>query len=199
MAAPGAGTATLPAAPALAPPSTPHNFTRVVVVGADNTLDYFATPVGAKLINAFPGLGWIDSSSVVAGTRAAPALAIAAVTCPAAHGAWGGTLTSAIEAMPDLTACFTPLAMGRFADAEASLGLLDRAYHHSQDFYDALELLLSAQPSVLPTPSPFELLAGDVVVPEPFLAGGSPATPAVVAVPAVAGMPPVLLLFVPRD
>ena len=55
MAAQGAG-APIPAAASLPPPATPHNFTRVVVVGEDNTLDYLATPKAAKLIAAFPNI-----------------------------------------------------------------------------------------------------------------------------------------------
>ena len=151
MAAPGAG-APIPAAASLPPPATPHNFTRVVVVGEDNTLDYLATPKAAKLIAAFPNLGWVDSSTAMAGTSSAPALAIAALTCPAVNGVWGDATCAPMEAMSELTACFTPAACSRCADAKASLGLFDRVYLHTQDFYDALELLLSAQPSVLPTP-----------------------------------------------
>ena len=190
MAAPGAG-APIPAAASLPPPATPHNFIRVVVVGEDNTLDYLATPKAAKLIAAFPNLGWVDSSTAMAGTSSAPALAIAAVTCPAVNGVWGDATCAPMEAMSELTACFTPAACSRCADAEASLGLLDRVYLHTQDFYDALELLLSAQPSVLPTPSPFDFAAGDLEVRSPFLTGGTAATPAVpatVAVPAVAAV-----------
>ena len=194
MAAPGAGGVLVPAAapPLLSAPATPHTFTRVTVAGADNTLDYWATPSSAKLVHAFPGLGWIDSSSAMVGTRAAPALLVASVTCPAAHGTWGDAISAPIEAMSDLTACFTPAAASRFADTLASLDLLDRHYHHSQDFYEALELLLSAVPSPLPTPSPFQLVAGDVAVRSPFLSGGSPAIPAVAGLPAIAAVPAVI-------
>ena len=189
MAALGAGGAAgLPAAPLaalLAAPATPHSFTRVVVAGTDSTLDYWATPASSKLVFAFPSLGWVDSSTAMVGTRAAPALVISAVTCPAATGAWGDAISAPVEAMSDLTACFTPAAASRFADAQASLGLLDRQYSHSQDFYDTFELLLSAQPSPLLTPSPFELVVGDMALRSAFATGGSPAVAAVAAVPAV--------------
>ena len=190
MAALGAGGAAgLPAAAAaLAAPATPHNFTRVVVAGADATLDYWATPANSKLVFAFPGLGWVDSSTAVVGTRAAPALVISAITCPAATGTWGDAVSAPVEAMSDLTAGFTPAAASRFADAQASLGLFDRQYKHSQDYYDRLELLLSAKPSPLPTPSPFELVVGDVALLSSFTTGGSPAIAAVAAVPAVSAV-----------
>ena len=189
MAALGAGGAAgFPAAAALAAPATPHNFTRVVVAGTDSTLDYWATPANAKVVFAFPSLGWVDSSTAMVGTRAAPALVISAITCPAATGTWGDAIAAPVEAMSDLTAGFTPAAASRLADAQAALGLFDRQYSHSQDFYDAFELLLSAQPSPLPTPSPFELVVGDVAVRSAFATGGSPAVAAVAAVPAVAAV-----------
>ena len=67
-------------------------------MGADNTLDYLCTPSGAKLVAAFPKLGWLDSSAVVPGTRAAPALAIQGVTCPPAFLDW--TSAAAALGMP---------------------------------------------------------------------------------------------------
>ena len=52
----GAAGVLLPAFPA---PAVPHNFARLLVPGADNTLDYVATPSNAKLVKALPDLGWV--------------------------------------------------------------------------------------------------------------------------------------------
>ena len=90
-AAPAGGGALAPPA-ALAAPAVAHGFTRCNIPGADNTLDYVHASNGAKLVSAFPNLGWIDAPSAAPGVKAAPALAIQAVTCCAASGDWGGAL-----------------------------------------------------------------------------------------------------------
>ena len=62
-----------------------------------------------------------------------------------------------------------------------SLGLLDRAHHHFQSFLNTLEVALPRVPS----PSPFELGAGELEELSPFLQGGSPGIAAVAPVAAV--------------
>ena len=53
----------VPPAAAVAP-AIPHNFQKVVVAGADASLDYWACPAGAAIVKGLPDLGWIDASSV---------------------------------------------------------------------------------------------------------------------------------------
>jgi hypothetical protein len=63
--------------PGLAPPAVPHRFAAIILPGADNTKDYVAVAFDAAIITGLPQLGWLDSSAVIAGTRAAPRLSIA--------------------------------------------------------------------------------------------------------------------------
>jgi hypothetical protein len=60
----------------------------------------------------------------------------------------------------------------RFADAQEGLGVFGRAYNSTRAHLDALEMALPR----CPQPSPFQLGAGELVVPSPFLV---PATLAV--------------------
>ena len=56
---------------ALVAPAVAHGFTRCNIPGADNTLDYLRTPKTAKLVLAFPNLGWLDAAIVAPGSVAA--------------------------------------------------------------------------------------------------------------------------------
>ena len=179
---PAGGGAPAPPA-ALAAPAVAHGFTRCNIPGADNTLDYIYAPSGAKLLSAFPKLGWVDASSVAPGCKAAPALAVQGVTCCSAFGDWDGAALQPALALSELTASFSLAYMSRAADALDGLGLLDRVYHHFQSFLDALEVALPRVPS----PSPFELGAGELEELSPFLRGGSPGVAAVAPVAAVLG------------
>ena len=143
---PAGGGAPAPPA-ALAAPAVAHGFTRCNIPGADNTLDYVYAPSGAKLISAFPKLGWVDASSVAPGCKAAPALAVQGVTCCSAFGDWDGAALPPALPLSELTASFSPAYMSRAADALDGLGLLDRAHHHLQSFLDALEVALPRVPS----------------------------------------------------
>ena len=108
---------------ALALPAVAHVLTRCNIPGADNSLDYVYAPNGAKLISAFPKLGWIDATSVAPGLKAAPALAIQGVTCCAAFGDWDGAALRPLLALSELTTSFTLAYMSRAADAlEAGQG-----------------------------------------------------------------------------
>ena len=118
----------------LAPPTIPHNFTFCRVVGADNTLDYVRTDQNSKLVTALPGLGWIDASSVVQGTKAAPFRAVAAAAAAAAHADWGAAAIQPMLVMTELLALPSVDFVSQCADALASLGVLDKTYKHSEDF-----------------------------------------------------------------
>ena len=72
--------------------------------------------------------------------------------------------------------------MSRAADALEGLGLLDKVYQRHSAFLDAWEVALPRVPS----PSPFELGAGELSEPSAFLTGGSPFIPAVAPIAAVA-------------
>ena len=78
MAAPGplAAAGPVAAAPAIIPPlpapSTNHTFARVTIPGTESEMDYVAVQADASIIKGLPALGWVDSSAVVANTRAAP-------------------------------------------------------------------------------------------------------------------------------
>ena len=174
--------------PVLVAPTIAHNFTRCALVGADNSLDYVYTPGGAKIVSAFPTLGWLDASSISPGAKAAPCLAIAAVTIPAAHGDWDGAVLQPLLALSELEAAFELNALSRFADALASLGILERAYLDRRAFLDAWEVALARVPS----PSPFEILAGEIAVRSPFALAGTPAVPGRAAILAVAAVAPVV-------
>ena len=179
-AAPAGGGALAPPA-ALNAPAVAHGFTRCNLPGADNTLDYIYAASGAKLVSAFPKLGWLDASSVAPGSKAAPALAVQGVTCCSAFGDWDGAALQPALRQSELTVSFSLAYMSRAADTLDGLGLLDRAHHHFQSFLDTLEVALPRVPS----PSPFELGAGDLVELSPFLQGGSPGIAAVAPVAAV--------------
>ena len=181
------GAAPLPAAPpaplALAAPLVPHNFRRVTVAGADDTLDYVSTPANAAIVKAFPQLGWIDSSASIPNSRAAPALLLQGILTPAVSAAdWDLGWVQAMLDTSELLAVFEPATLGRLADAFESMGLLSRIYLEYNSLFDFLEPLLAG----LPSPSPLDLIAGDIVEHSPYLTGGSPAVIAVAGRPAVA-------------
>ena len=120
-AAPAGGGAHAPPA-ALVAPAVAHSFTRCNIPGADNTLDYIYASSGAKLVSAFPKLGWVDASSVAPGTKAAPALAVQGVTCCAAFGDWDGAALQPALLLSELTVSFSLAYMSRAADTLESFG-----------------------------------------------------------------------------
>ena len=71
--------------PPLPPPALAHVLTRPRVTtvrpGLDDTLDYVRRRVDAAcaVVKGLPTLGWVDSSSVRANTKAVPLLSIAGV------------------------------------------------------------------------------------------------------------------------
>ena len=77
-AAPAGGGALAPPA-ALALPAVAHVLTRCNIPGADNTLDYVYAPSGAKLVSAFPKLGWIDANRSCMATHRRTAAAVVSI------------------------------------------------------------------------------------------------------------------------
>ena len=153
------------------------------MVGADATLDYLCCPGAAKIVHSLPSLGWIDASSVGPGLKAAPCLAITAVAA-AAHFDWDAVALAPLMDRAELGASFTPTALSAFADGLASLGVFDRIYMHTIDFYGAYEVALARAP----TPSPFLISAADMEEISSFSTAGTPGVPGVAAVPAVAAI-----------
>ena len=153
-------------------------------MGAENELDYVHVSKQAKMVTSLPRLGWIDASSVAAGHVAAPFRSISAAAAAAAFADWDAAAMRPALALSELLAGFELGFLGRCADAQASLGVLDKVYEDEADFLDALELALARMPS----PSPFEFGPNDLQERTTFLQGG---TPAVVGVAAQAAVPPV--------
>jgi uncharacterized membrane protein YgcG len=141
--------------------------------------------MGCGVYRAFPALGWVDVSGVFPGHAAAPALALQSVLCAPMHLDWG---TVAADAMLQLSELLTMVDLGplaRFADAQEGLGVFGRAYNSTRAHLDALEMALPR----CPQPSPFQLGAGELVMPSPFLV---PATLAVAGAPGIAAIPAIL-------
>ena len=176
-----AAAAPLPPLPA---PALPHAFTRVNMPGLDNRLDYVAVDANAGVVKGLPELGWVDTSSMIAGSRAAPFLSIAGEACRPAH--FGAAPSPAIQAMLDLseiTATFTLSFVERCCDALEGLKVFDVPLRHTSDFDDKLLPALARVPS----PSPFEIGAGDLYECNAFYVAGTPAVAGVAgraAVPA---------------
>lgn len=184
---PGGG-ANPPPAAAVAAPATPHVFQHVVVPGTDGSLDYWACPANAKLVSSLPGLGWVDSSAIVPGTRAAPSLCITAALCPGCHFDWSAPAFAPALLMPELLVAFTAPAMARAADGLGAVGLFDKTFGDSVKYLEAYAGVLPK----LPAPSPLELAGpADLVIISPFDTPGQPAVAAVPAVPAQAAVPAV--------
>ena len=185
----------LPAAQLL-PPAMPHIFTRCAPVGAEPEMDYLCVPTACGIYKALPTLGWIDVSIAHPGQAAAPALALQCVLGAPMHLDWGTVAADAAMKMPELTTTISLAAMGRFADAQEGLGIFAQIYTSSQAHLDALEVALPRAPS----PSPFLLGPGDLVIASAFVAiavaaiapiaavAAMPAIAAVAAVAAVAGV-----------
>ena len=145
-AAPAGGAVPVPP-PALVAPAVAHGFARCIIPGADNTLDYLSTPGGAKMVSAFPDLGWINVPAAP-GFKAAPALSIQGVTCCAAFSSdWTGPVLAPQLRLSELTACFSLAYMSRAADALASLGLLDKTFTRDRAFFDDWEVAMPRVPS----------------------------------------------------
>ena len=103
------------------------------------------------------------------------------------HLDWGTPAADAVLRMPELLVMVSLAALGRFADALEGLGLFNKAYPSTRAFLDALEMALPRCPS----PSPFLLGAGELVILSAFASLAVPAVPAVLGVAAVAAIPAV--------
>jgi hypothetical protein len=168
--------------PGLAPPAVPHRFAAIILPGADNTKDYVAVAFDAAIITGLPQLGWLDSSAVIAGTRAAPRLSIAGlVGLPAFLERLGDPATIAMEQLDEVTMTPSLAFLDRCADCCASLALFDVAFTDTRSWAAQLSPALAR----LPSPSPFMLRGGDLVEANPF------ATPAVAAVAGIPAVPAV--------
>jgi hypothetical protein len=129
--------------PALVPPAVKHTFTRVVLPGADNTLDYVAVPRECKVVSGLPRLGWRDSSAAVANTQAAPMLSIAGAVClPAFFSRLGAGPTAALELLSELLVVCSLIFLGRCADTCASLSLFDIPLDNMRDWGSKLSASL---------------------------------------------------------
>ena len=137
---------------------------------------------------AFPSLGWVDSSALVPNTMAAPALSIANVVCPAMFcDDWDSPVARVVLGLSDVClVCARPsdAFISRCADALPTLGLFFVKITHSEDWLSKLGPGLAA----VPAPSPFQLAAGDIVEPTPFLTQAVAAVPGRPAVPRVAAV-----------
>ena len=143
------GPAPLQQPAALPPPANPHNFQRVVLVGADATLDYWACPAAAKMVGALPLLGWRDASSVLPGQMAAPGLSITAAVCAGAHFDWNAPAFQPTLLTSELLSGFDPAYASRAADALASVGLFDGvAYLRTDQYFAAYASVLPKMPAM---------------------------------------------------
>jgi hypothetical protein len=167
---PAGGGVPQPAAPAI--PAHPHVYARIILPGADNTLDYVAVPTACKIIKSLPSLDWKVASAVMPAHHAAPALQLAWVVCAPAHADFDAAAAAPMLALSELTVRFTLQTLNIFADAIDSLKVFDRIYKRSDDYFDALERALPAAPS----PSPFLVATANLEEPgfrPPGRAGGS--------------------------
>ena len=162
--------------PALPAPATPHSFNRVVVPGADNSLDYVAVRADATVIKGLPSLGWINSSSVQPNTRAVPVLTLAGAICLPTFFedlslGWAGTMLC----LQEITMVPSMALLNRCADACDSLKLFAVPISTESDWSAKLESALPRAGS----PSPFALRAGELMEANAFEVAGVAAVPAV--------------------
>jgi hypothetical protein len=141
-------------------------------------LDYVAVNADAALVKGLPELGWVDSSSVMAGTRAAPCLSIAGgVARPAHFTDMTAAATRAMLALSEVTVTFNLGYLMRCADTMEGLKMFSVPLTHTSDLDSKLIPALAR----LPSPSPFEIRAGEMYEANAFT------VPAIVAVAGVAG------------
>jgi hypothetical protein len=149
----------------LPPPHVAHIFTRVNIPGEDDALDYIAVSAAAGAVKGLPHLGWVDSSAVLAGTRAVPCLAISACVClPAFLEDQGSAAARTIRALSEVTMVPTLAYLQRCADTCESLRMFAVPLDNSEVWEDKLSPALAR----IPHPSPFALAAGDFVEANPF-------------------------------
>jgi hypothetical protein len=161
----------------LPPPHVAHVFTRVNIPGEDDALDYLAVSAAAGVVRGLPHLGWVDSSSVIAATRAAPCLAIAAyVSLPGFLEDQGTPAARTIKGLAEVTVVPSLPYLQRCADACESLRLFSVPITRTDVWEDKFSPALAR----IPHPSPFSIAAGELVEANPF------EIPAVAAVAAVA-------------
>ena len=173
-----------PIAP-LMPPAVPHIFTRCTPLGVEPELDYLRVPTGCAVVRAFPLMEWVDVSAIFPGHMAAPALSLQYVLGAPMHLEWGTAVAAAELRQPELLTMISLNAMERFADAQEGLGVFDKVYTSTRSHFDVLEIALSR----CPTPSPFLLGPGELVVPSAFLSAAVPPVLAVIGVAAVPAFP----------
>jgi hypothetical protein len=128
----------------LPPPHIAHVFTRVNIPGEDDALDFVAVSAAAGVVKGLPHLGWVDSSAIIAATRAAPCLAIAACVClPAFLEDQGTPAARTIKALglAEVTVVPTLPYLQRCADACESLRLFSVPIERTDVWEDKLSLL----------------------------------------------------------
>ena len=152
---------------------------RVTIPGCDPRLDFVAVNADAALIKGMPALGWVDSSHVMAGTRAAPCLSIAGgVARPAHFHDMTAAATLAMLSLSEVTVTFNLGYLMRCADAMEGLKMFAVPLTHTSDIDDKLIPALAR----LPSPSPFEIRAGEMYEANAFM------VPPIVGVAGVAGV-----------
>ena len=129
-------------------------------------MDYVAVNADAALIKGMPVLGWVDSSHVMAGTRAAPCLSIAGcVARPAHFHDMTAAATLAMLSLSEVTVTFNLGYLMRCADAMEGLKMFAVPLTHTSDIDDKLIPALAR----LPSPSPFEIRAGEMYEANAFM------------------------------
>jgi hypothetical protein len=142
--------------PPLPPPATPHTFTRVVVVGMDNALDYVSVRADASVIKGLPKLGWVPSP--LSNERAAPLLSLAGYLCtPSFLEDEHAPASRAMLTLAEVTMVPSLALLARCADALDSLRMFAVPLSDTKDFEDKLVPALARAPS----PSPFAVLAAN--------------------------------------
>jgi hypothetical protein len=166
--------------PPLPPPATPHTFNRVVVAGVDNELDYVSVRADASVIKGLPRLGWVASPRP--NEKAAPLLSLAGYLCiPSFFEDEYALASRAMLNLGEVTMVPSLALLDRCADALDSLKMFSVPLSDTKDFEDKLIPALARAPS----PSPFALLAGELLEANPFSVLGTPGVPGVPGVRAV--------------
>jgi hypothetical protein len=171
--------------PPLPPPATPHTFSRVILPGRNNQLDYVAVRADATVVKGLPALGWVDSSATRASTKAVPLLQLAGAVClPAFLGDPTTPTVATMLALSEITLVPALALVQRCADACDSLGMFAVPISRTDVWIAKLTPALARAPS----PSPFEIRAGELMEANPFEVA---AVAAVAAVPAIPRVPAV--------
>ena len=150
--------------------------------GQDNELDYVAIAVSAAPVKGLPTLGWVDSSAVLANTRAVPLLSLSGAVClPAFFEDGLAPASRTMLQLSEITAVPSLAFVQRCSEACEGLKLFATPLDHSMDWEGKLVPALRRVPS----PSPFAFGAGDLYEVNAFSIAGVGAVAAVPARPAV--------------